>query len=144
MRLKIVGLELCVIRGNMDCSVRKEYGSCCPQDYTSDPAQLESARLIMENHVKEMIETAPTHFMNSEFHNRLKSCEDYTALLKHKSDEDGRLDFLLRMKKTMNETFDNPAFIHPHGMTAHDYKSIPDFRKKGLEAFKVIRMASNF
>lgn len=52
-------------------------------------------------------------------------------------EEDGRLDYLLRMQNTMKETFDNPVWLHPHGMTDFDHCIIPPCRQKAVDKLKV-------
>jgi len=64
--------------------------------------------------------------------------EQFIQNEKRAVDEDARLDYLLRMQKTLHETFDNGAWVHPHGMSDYDYCIIPECRHKGFEKFKVI------
>lgn len=60
--------------------------------------------------------------------------------------EEERLDFLLRGKHNLTEYYENMAYVPPHGMTAHDYKSVAAPRREGLEKFKVyhVQLFLNF
>jgi hypothetical protein len=62
---------------------------------------------------------------------------DELDTMKKKIIEDGRMDAIFRMGQNLTEKFDNRAFLHPHGMTEYDYKSVVDYRKPDFEKFKV-------
>lgn len=62
---------------------------------------------------------------------------DELELFKKRMIEDGRMDSIFRLKQNLNEKFDNRAYLHPHGMTEFDYKSIPENRREQFEKFKV-------
>lgn len=71
----------------------------------------------------------------------LKGLEGLTIeglhLFKKRTIEDNRMDAVFRSKENLQEKFDNRAYLHPHGMTDFDYKSIPEARREGFEKFKV-------
>jgi len=56
---------------------------------------------------------------------------------KRDAEDAARTNAVLVTENTMNEIFDNRAYIHPHGLTHHDYSSIPKVRRAGLEKFKM-------
>ncbi len=108
------------------------------EDLLQDQGQEEKEGFNKEEKIRQMFTEAQHNYFPSNFEDRINSLDITDTATRRKYEEDGRLDFLLRMQKTMNETFDNPAYVHPHGMTSFDYKSIAQGRKKGLESYKVL------